>query len=92
MRARERSAIVGLRIEILPEAPMTPAIAGHVPTSAPYARDEPSVSEELRSKRPHISLPQLQPLPLLPPLPPLPPPPPPPLPLVMEMLHAGGSC
>ena len=60
MRARERSAIVGVRIEILPEAPMTPAIAGHVPTSAPYARDEPSVSEEYLSL---ISMPTPPPLP-----------------------------
>ena len=40
---RDRSAIVGV---LLPEAPMTPAIAGRAPPSAPSARDEPSVSEE----------------------------------------------
>jgi hypothetical protein len=38
--------IVRVRIMILPEAPMTPAIAGCAPPSAPSARDEPSVSEE----------------------------------------------
>ena len=43
---RERSAIVGERIVLLPDAPMTPAMAGRVPPSAPSARDEPSVSEE----------------------------------------------
>ena len=40
---RDRSAIVGV---LLPEAPMTSAIAGRAPPSAPSARDEPSVSEE----------------------------------------------
>jgi hypothetical protein len=43
---RERSAIVRVRIVLLPEAPMTPAIAGCAPPSAPSARDEPSVSKE----------------------------------------------
>jgi hypothetical protein len=44
---RDRSAIVRVRrIMFLPEAPMTPAIAGRAPPSAPSARDEPSVSEE----------------------------------------------
>jgi hypothetical protein len=43
---RERSAIVRVRIVLLPEAPMTPAIAGCAPPSAPSAREEPSVSKE----------------------------------------------
>ena len=44
---RDRSAIVRVRrIVFLPEAPMTPAIAGRAPHSAPSAWDEPSVSEE----------------------------------------------
>jgi len=43
---RERSANVRVRIVLLPEAPMTPAIAGSAPPSAPSARDEPSVSKE----------------------------------------------
>jgi len=38
--------IVRVRIMLLPEALMTPAIAGCAPPSAPSARDEPSVSKE----------------------------------------------
>ena len=87
---RERSAIVRVRIVVLPEAPMTPAIAGRAPPSAPSARGERSVSEEWRSKRPLISMPT-------PPPPPSPPPSLPPLPLGMEgaatvTLHASGCC
>ena len=80
---RERSAIVRVRIVLLPDAPVTPAVAGRAPPSAPSAWEERSVSEEWRSKRPLISMPT--------------PPAPPPLPLGMEgaataTLHAGGCC
>ena len=43
---RDRSAIVRVRIVFLPEAPMTPAIAGRAPPLGPSAWEGPSVSEE----------------------------------------------
>jgi hypothetical protein len=43
---RERPAIVRVRFLLLPDASMTPAVAGRAPPSAPSARDKRSVSEE----------------------------------------------